>query len=793
MIEISLNKINKNYGFNTVLKEFSMDIKTNERVALIGPNGCGKTTTFRIITGEETSDSGSISVRKNIKIRYLKQIPPLEKDDVLALNVYLRGVSDLTEMRKELDYLSNTLTSSENDIKRYSKLRETFEIKGGYSLNEKINKIKNGFKLSDELLNTNYNKLSGGEKTIINLASLVLSNPDILLLDEPTNHLDIETLEWFEDYLKNYNGTVLIISHDRYFLDRVINKIIFINNGKDDIYYGNYSYYMKESERRLLLEFNNYKNQQKEICAIKEAIERYRLWGEKGDNPMFFRRMHALEKRLEKMELIDKPLEKKELPIKFNTIDRTGDNVLKLVNFSLSISNRQLLDNVKANIYFTDRVCFMGKNGSGKTTLIKNIINNTHDNIILGTNIKIGYIPQEIRFENEELNIYDYVRNFFVGSESELRSKLHQFYFESEILKKKIKTLSGGEKVRIKLLELIIKNNNFLILDEPTNHIDIDTRELLENALLDFKGTILFVSHDRYFINKIATRIIRIENKKLISYDGNYDNIKDIKEKINIPEVKNEIRIVASNQLKEYISDAKIEKIINNSIIEEYKIRKKSKVFLLKIASHLSEESMRLDYLCDYIYFPKKIFYEKYNGKSYILSKVLDGDNLCSNHYISNPGEGIKIIIEAFNFLFSIDYVNCIFDETNDIIIKKIESNNKNPIIANNEYYKRFHNIDTVIKYLKGNKPKALIGFVHGNLCLSNIFEKSGHFNGLSDVSECGVGDIFYDIVTCELSIEKYYGKKYVNDFYEGIGVDKDGFKSDYYRIIRYVLKGEIM
>lgn len=788
MLEISLNKINKNYGFNNVLKEFCINVKTNERVALIGPNGCGKTTTFRIITGEETFDSGSISVRKNSKIGYLKQIPPLENDDILAKDVYLRGISDLIELKNELDRLSNNMTSNDKDIRKYSHLRDIFEVKGGYLLNEKINKIKNGFKLSEELLNTFYNKLSGGEKTIINLASLILSSPDILLLDEPTNHLDIETLEWFEEYLKSYKGTVLIISHDRYFLDRVVNKIVLINNGKEDIYIGNYSYYLKESEKRLLIEFQSYKNQQKEINAINEAIERYRFWGEKSDNPMFFRRMHALEKRLERLDLIDKPINKKDLPIVFNSIDRTGNNVLRINNFTLCIGNKVLLDNVNANVYFTDRVCLMGKNGSGKTTLIKNILNNTHDNIVMGANIKIGYIPQEVRFENDELNIFDYVRSFFVGNESELRSKLVQFYFGSESLKKKIKSLSGGEKVRIKLLELIIKDINFLILDEPTNHIDIDTRELLESALLDFKGTILFVSHDRYFINKIATRIIRIENKKLISYEGNYDSIKDNVINEIIVEKKNEIKINGSNRLNEFIKDCKIEEVtIGCSNTKVYKIRKKSKIYYLKISDHLSVESMKLDYLHDKIKCPDKVFYEKYNNKSYILTKSLDGEMLCSDYYINNPLEGIKVLVEAFNALYSISYIDCMFDSTTNSIISNIESNFKDEKVLDKRFCDEFPTKNSMLKYLKGNKPKSVIGFIHGDMSLPNIFAYNNKFSGILDVDSCGIGDIYYDIVICEISIERNYGKKYIDVFYEELGIEKDEFKSKYYRIMQFI------
>ena len=787
MIEISLNKINKNYGFNSVLKNLSFDIKTNERVALIGSNGCGKTTTLRLIMGKEIPDSGNISIRNGASIGYLTQIPPLENDGVKAINVFLRGVEELIELEEEINSFINVMDDSDKSIKKLSKLQEEFRIKGGYQLKEKTEKIKHGFKLSDELLNTDYNFLSGGEKTIVNLASLVLSNPDILLLDEPTNHLDIETLEWFEDYLKNYNGTVVIVSHDRYFLDRVVNKIICIENGHEDIYHGNYSYYMKESEKRFLLEFQSYKNQQKEINALKEAIIRLKEWGKKSDNPMFFRRARAIEKRLERMEVIEKPKTKSELKINLSFDERSANHVLTIDNLDLSIGNKELLVKSSMSVYYKERVCLLGKNGTGKTTLIKNIINNTHKAIRLGVNTIIGYIPQEIRFDNDDLTVYEYVRSFYVGNESEIRSKLYKFYFNEESISKKLKNISGGEKVRLKLLELILKKANFLILDEPTNHIDIDTREILESSLLDYDGTILFISHDRYFINKIATKIVRIENKKLVTYDGNYDSIREKDSKNIIIEPKKEVVIKGSNRLNEFLSDAnRIEEITIGCNSNVYKIRKKSKVFYLKVANHLSKESIRLDYLNGKLNVPEKVFYEKYNNKSYLLTREVKGEMLCSDYFENNPLIGIDIIVEAFNALYSIDYSDCVFDETIDVKIKEIENNLAN--IKESDIKKdiidRFHSKEAIIRYLKGNKPKQIIGFTHGDMSLPNIFALNGHFSGLIDVGNAGLCDIYFDLVICEMSIERNYGKEYINVFYDKLGIEKDEFKSDYYRIL---------
>lgn len=789
MIEISLNKINKSYGFNRVLNNLSFDIKTNERVALIGSNGCGKTTTLKIIMGIESYDSGNISIRKESKIGYLTQIPPKEDDNISARSVYLRGVQELINLENKINDFVENMSSNEKDIKLLDKLQEEFRISGGYSLKEKIEKIRNGFKITNELLDREYNKLSGGEKTLINLASIILSNPDILLLDEPTNHLDIDTLEWFEEYLSSYNGTVVIISHDRYFLDRTVNKIIEIENGNANIYHGNYSYYLKESEKRLMVEFQNYKNQQKEIKALKEAIERYKVWGAKSDNPMFFRRAKAIETRLEKMEVIEKPKTKSELRINFNVEDRTSNRVMVISNLNLKIGNKELLRNSHMEVYYKERVCLMGKNGAGKTTLIKTILNNTHDNIKLGTNIKIGYIPQEIRFDNEDLTIYEHMRKIFVGSESELRSKLNQFYFTVDNIDKKVKSLSGGEKVRLKLLELILKNANFLILDEPTNHIDIDTREILEESLLAYEGTILFVSHDRYFINKIATKIVMIENKEMITYNGNYDSIKKKSNNVLIKEaVKPQIIIKGSNRLNEFLKTAtSIEEItIGCSGKKVYKIRKKSKVYYLKVANHLSRESISLDYLEDKVIVPEKVFYEKYNGMSYLLTKSLNGIMLCDDYFDDHIMEGIDIIVEAFNALYNIDYSDCVIDETIPVKIKRIEENIgliKEENIKK-EILDRFHTKQAILKYLKGNMPKQIIGFTHGDMSLPNIYACNGHFSGLLDTEDAGLSDIYYDLVVCEMSIERNYGKEYVDVFYEKLGIEKDEFKSDYYRIL---------
>ena len=409
----------------------------------------------------------------------------------------------------------------------------------GYTIDSKISELCNKFRIDENMLNREFNTLSGGEKTIVNLASIMLSNPDILLLDEPTNNLDIDTLEWLESYLKSYNGTIILCSHDRYFLDKVVSKIVLIERGKSEIFFGNYSYYLKENERRTLAEFEQYKDQQKMIEAMKRKIKQLQEFGKLAypGGESFFRRAASIQKRLDKIEVLDKPETAKEIPLNFQMIDRSGKQVLMIRDLDLTVADKDLLDQVSFDIVFKDRTCLMGKNGSGKSTLIKYIMGlyeneDGNDHVRIGSNVKIGYIPQIITFEDDNATILDVARKSFYGNETHLRASLAKFMFNGENVFKRVGTLSGGEKVRLKLFELMQKNVNLLIMDEPTNHIDITTQEVLEEALKEYSGTILFISHDRYFINEIARKILYIEDKKITEYLGNYDDYRDTKEKL---------------------------------------------------------------------------------------------------------------------------------------------------------------------------------------------------------------------------------------------------------------------
>ena len=538
MIELNLNKIYKNFGARELLKGFNLELKTGEKVALIGPNGSGKTTIFKMIMDLVPRDSGDIFIRKGATLGMLSQMPSEYSYTTTVENVIRKSKEKVFKLDKEIEEITMKLGEAKQDeveklLSLYARKQEEYEKLDGYQTESEIKKVCSGFKIDDKMLKREFNTLSGGEKTIVSFAALILENPTILLLDEPTNHLDISTLEWLESYLKSYKGSILISSHDRYFLDRVTEKTVLIDRGKDEVFFGNYSYYLKENERRILAEFESYKDQQKKIAAMKASIKKLQEFGHLAltNGEQFFKRAASIQKRLDKMELLDKPEEAKELPLEFKMLKRSGTDVVTIRRLTLSVGEKRLLYHADMDIKFKDRVALMGKNGTGKSTLIKMLLgqNNAkieYGDIKLGASITIGYLPQEIHFEDENLSVFDTVRKFYEGTESIIRAVLSKFLFFDDMIYKKINMLSGGEKVRLKLLELLQTKANFLILDEPTNHIDIDTREVLEESLKNYAGTVLFVSHDRYFVNKLANKVVEIENQKINEYIGNYDDFK---------------------------------------------------------------------------------------------------------------------------------------------------------------------------------------------------------------------------------------------------------------------------
>ena len=535
MIEIELNNIIKNYGLKNVLNGMNLTLKTGERAAIIGCNGAGKSTVLKIIMKQESISSGTINIRKNATIGMLKQIYEYEETNPNVYTFLQRSFEHFFELETKLKKLENEMSYEKNDekiselLQKYGNVQQKYIQMGGYDIQEKFNKICSGLQINEKMLNQNYNDLSGGEKTIVNLGALLLKEPSILLLDEPTNHLDMEKLEWLEKFLKEYKGTILMVSHDRYFLDKVATKTILLENGKEKIYFGNYSYFLKEDEKRTLVEFENYKNQQKMIKKMKESIKTLRKFGELAKNEMFFKRAKSIEKKLAKIEQLPQvDLEQKTLlNFKLNIDSRSGKDVVIINNLNKNFESKNIFENANLQIHYGEKIALIGKNGTGKSTLLKIIMNEDCEytgEIKIGQSVNIGYIPQEIKFEDDNQTILNFFEQFDNRNETEIRTSLAKYMFRGNDVFKKVSSLSGGEKVRLILAKLLKQNINFLILDEPTNHIDIETRELLEEAIKEYSGTVLFVSHDRYFMNNLAERIVEVKEKRFFSYVGNYDD-----------------------------------------------------------------------------------------------------------------------------------------------------------------------------------------------------------------------------------------------------------------------------
>jgi ATPase subunit of ABC transporter with duplicated ATPase domains len=546
MIELNIHNLNKYYGARQIFNNISFDLRTGERAGLIGQNGCGKTTIFKILMGLEDYQGGEISIRKGARMGYLDQIPDYE-DGVSTLDVLQTAFEEVHRMKLRMKELEEQFGSLEGEqlnraLETYSRLTEQYELSGGYELETRINKTTEGLQISEQMLMLPFQALSGGEKTRVILAKILLEEPDILLLDEPSNHLDLAAIEWLEGFLREYPGAVLVISHDRYFLDAVAGKIIELKFDHAELYPGNYSYYVTEKERRFLIELKNYQNEQKKIDRMEEQIERYRIWGEMRDSEKMFKRAKELEKRLEKLDTPKKPIHesrKIRLDQKVNT--RTGKIVLEIDDLYKSFEDKELIQGIGLNLYYQDSACIIGRNGCGKSTLLKMVVGELEADrgkIRIGSQVTVGYLPQHVEYEDEERTILEYFSRLHNLTIGEARSQLARVLFLKEDVNKKIKFLSGGEKSRLKLCSLTYEGANFLILDEPTNHLDIDSREVLEETLMNYTGTLLFVSHDRYFINKVADKIMTLEDTGLKIYDGDYTYYQEELKKVRGNETK---------------------------------------------------------------------------------------------------------------------------------------------------------------------------------------------------------------------------------------------------------------
>jgi ATP-binding cassette, subfamily F, member 3 len=518
------------YGGNEIHKNISFEIHEQDRIGIVGQNGSGKTTLFKMLSNLEHSDSGSIFIKKDAAIGYLAQLPDHDFHSTVyeVISATFQEIKDIEKKIEEVNLqLSDPLQGDrlEKNLNKLYKLQEQYENLGGYAIESKINGVLTGLGIS-HLTNHLFKQISGGEQTKVGLACLLLQEPELLLLDEPTNHLDIDTINWLENYLQKYKGAVVIISHDRYFLDKVTMKTIDFEDGECTVYHHSYSGFVKEKENNLLLEFEKYQEQQKKVRKIKESIKQLRDWGARSGNEKFFKRARSMEKALARIQNMKRPqLERKKAAFEFTVNKRSGQDVVVLEQVSKLIEDRLILEDIDLQVRHGEKIALIGKNGSGKTTLINCLQNNDFDYgaVKLGSSVSIGYLSQRGLEAEGNLTVLDIFRDKVPMEEGEARHHLAKFLFYGPSAYKKASDLSGGERTRLRLAQLVYEGFNFLILDEPTNHLDIDSREALEIALEEFDGTIIAVTHDRYFMNKLFNRTIWLDNGRIDSYTGNYD------------------------------------------------------------------------------------------------------------------------------------------------------------------------------------------------------------------------------------------------------------------------------
>lgn len=525
---LSCNNISKSFGTDVIIKSCSFNIEDHEKAAIVGINGAGKSTLLKIITGIEPADTGLVTLAKDKTLGYLAQQQNLGSDNTIY-DELLSVKQYILDMEKELRSIEKRMNTADGDelenlMKKYSDLNHRFEMENGYAYKSEITGVLKGLGFSEEDFTLNVNTLSGGQKTRVALGKLLLAKPDIILLDEPTNHLDMESIRWLENYLLNYNGAVLIVAHDRYFLDKIVSKIIELDNGVATVFSGNYTDYAAKKAILRNMKLKEYLNQQREIKHQEDVITKLKQFNREKS----IKRAESREKMLDKIEIVDKPQELNDkMNIKLEPNVVSGNDVLTISGLSKSFDDVTLFDNIDIEIKRGERVALIGNNGTGKTTILKlinGIIEPDSGSIYLGAKVNIGYYDQEHHVLDPDKTIFDEIRDAYPDlNNTQIRNTLAAFLFTNEDVFKYIRDLSGGEKGRVSLAKLMLSNANFLILDEPTNHLDIVSKEILENALNNYTGTVLFVSHDRYFINAAATRIIELSNKTVVNYIGNYD------------------------------------------------------------------------------------------------------------------------------------------------------------------------------------------------------------------------------------------------------------------------------
>ena len=530
MVDISVNNLTKFFVIGeNLLEGLTFDIQEGECVAILGRNGCGKTTLFKILTGEMDYDDGEVYVNPNKRIGLISQIPKFPVGFTVE-DVLRSAYADLMKIKAKMEALEHSMAMDANgdQLREYDNLTNRFQSGGGYEMDVDVDKVCNGLGITAEQRVQEFDSLSGGEKTRVNLARLLLEKTDILLLDEPTNHLDLRSVEWLENYINNFKGTVLAISHDRYFIDQVADRVIEITEGHAEFYSGNYSFYMDEKQARFDLQLKQYEQEQAKLKQLGYTLERMKGWG--INNRTLFRRAMSIQHRMERIEKTKKPKKEKTMKASFGEKDFSGDVVFKMKGVSKAFGERTLFYDVNLNVEGGERIALLGDNGTGKSTFIKCLLGeeDCEGKLQFGPTVKWGYLPQIIKFSHLERTLYDTMLYEKNCTPQMARDRLGAFMFQGEDVFKTVGTLSGGEQSRLRLCMLMDEKINLLILDEPTNHLDIASREWVEAAIEEFEGVLLFVSHDRYFIEKFAERIWLLEDGQIRDFNCGYTKYRSI-------------------------------------------------------------------------------------------------------------------------------------------------------------------------------------------------------------------------------------------------------------------------
>ncbi len=532
MVDIQVKNLTKFFVIGeNLLENLSFEVQEGECVAILGRNGCGKTTLFRILTGEMDYDDGEVFVNPNKRLGLISQIPRFPAGYTVE-DVLRSAFAELASIRRKMEALEHAMTQGASDaqLREYDTLANRFQSGGGYDMDVDVDKVSNGLGITAEQRQQAFDSLSGGEKTRVNLARLLLEKTDILLLDEPTNHLDLRSVEWLENYINTFKGTVLTISHDRYFLDQVADRVIEITDGHAEFYSGNYSFYIEEKQARFNLQLKQYEQEQAKLKQLGYTVERMKGWG--INNRTLYRRAMSIQHRMERIRKTERPKTEKTMKAAFGQRDFSGDVVFRMKGVSKAFDDRTLFSDVELNVEGGERIAILGDNGTGKSTFIKCLLGEEDcvGKIQFGPTVKWGYLPQIIHFDHPERSLYDTMLYEKNCTPQVARDRLGAFLFQGEDVFKTVGNLSGGEQSRLRLCMLMDEKINLLILDEPTNHLDIASREWVEAAIEEFEGVLLFVSHDRYFIEKFAERIWLLEDGRIRDFPCGYRKYRSILE-----------------------------------------------------------------------------------------------------------------------------------------------------------------------------------------------------------------------------------------------------------------------